>query len=275
MRALALIVMGALSGCGAAAAADTSAPGNPDTIHVNAIRDPEMRKYAAIVAGLDAFDRHHGLAPAVDILRFRIEPRGGQAAASASAPAPAPGALPLAARLEGDNGFVLPLPVDADNNVVVPRSPMALDAHSEMTINRKARDVRIVPRVRTPGLPEHVRRLGDLRLECKVWVAIAKEEMGVMLSLTVNSILMTRDWCSFFDKGREGFSFRMSGRVAQAILHEGNLSRALEVEGRGVRVPLHDPSWSDEALIDLTFEAPSPDGAAATEIPYETPRIGP
>lgn len=273
MRALSLVVMGALSGCGAAAAADTSAPGNPDTIHVNAIRDPEMRKYAAIVAGLDAFDRHHGLAPGVDILRFRIEPRGAKAASSASAPAT--GALPLAARLEGDNGFVLPLPVDADNDVVVPRSRMALDARSEMTINRKARDVRIVPRVRTPGLPEHVRRLGDLRLECKVWVAIVKEEIGVMLSLTVNSILMTRDWCSFFDKKRAGFSFRMRGRVAQAILYEGNLSRALEVEGRSVRVPLHDPAWSDEALIELTFEAPAPHGAAATEIPYETPRTGP
>ena len=67
----------------------------------------------------------------------------------------------------------------------------------------------------------------------------------------------------------------MHGRVTQAILYEGNLGRALEVEGRSVRVPLHDPSWSDEALIDLTFEAPLPDGAAATEILYETPRTGP
>jgi hypothetical protein len=67
----------------------------------------------------------------------------------------------------------------------------------------------------------------------------------------------------------------MHGRVAQAILYEGNLGRALELEGRSVRVPLHDPSWSEEALIDLTFEAPLPDGAAATEIPCETPRIGP
>jgi hypothetical protein len=67
----------------------------------------------------------------------------------------------------------------------------------------------------------------------------------------------------------------MHGRVTQAILYEGNLGRALEMEGRSVRVPLHDPYWSDEALIELTFEAPLPYGATATEIPCETPRIGP
>jgi hypothetical protein len=262
MRTLPLVVMGVLCGGGAAAAPETSAPGNPDTIHVNAMRDPEVRKYAAIVAGLDAFDRHHGMAPAVEILRFRIEPRSGKAADLAS------DARPILVRLEGDNDFVLPLPIDANNDVVVPRSALALDASSEMTLNRKRRDYRIAPRVRTPGLPENVRRLGDMRLECKVWVAIAKEEIGLMLTMTVNSILMTRDWCSFFDKQRAGFSFTTSGRVAQAILYEGNLSRALEFEGRSIRVPLHDPAWSDEALIDITFEAP-------TETAGETPRTAP
>jgi len=38
----------------------------------------------------------------------------------------------------------------------------------------------IVPEVRTPGLPENVRRLGDLRLECKVMIEIAKEERFCM-----------------------------------------------------------------------------------------------
>ena len=262
MRTLACLVMGVLFGCGAAAAADSSAPGNPDTIHVNAMRDPEVRKYAAIVAGLDEFTRHHGMAPAVDILRFRIEPRAGKAA-TVSADAAA-----MIVRLEGDDGFVLPLPVDANLDIAVPRSEKALAARSEMTLNRKRHDYRITPRVRTPGLPDNMRRMGDLRLECKVWVAIGKEEIGLMLTLTVNSILMTRDWCAFFDGKHDGFSFRTTERVAQAILIEGNLSRALQHAGRSFSVPLHDPTWSDEALIELTFEPP-------TETAGETPRTGP
>ena len=112
MRALPLLMLGMLFGCGAVAA-ETSVPGNPDTIHVNAMRDPEVRKYAAIVAGLDEFKRHHGLAPAVGVLRFRIEPRAGKAASVA------PDAAAIIVRLEGDDGFVLPLQMDTNLDVVV------------------------------------------------------------------------------------------------------------------------------------------------------------
>jgi hypothetical protein len=270
MRTLSLTMMGVLFGCGAAAAADKGAPGNPDTIHVNAMRDPAVRKYGPIVKGLEAFERHKAMAPRVDVLRFRIEPSSGPGTGNASE------AAPPVVKLEGDDGFVLPLLVDANNEMVVPYNKAALDADSEITLNRKRSDYRIETRVRTPGLPDDVWRLGDMRLECKVRVAIGKEEIGLMWTLTVNSILRTRDWCTFLDKQRAGFSFRASRRVTQAILYEGNLSRALEFEGRSVRVPLHDPIWSDEALIELTFEAPVPDAmGTVTGTAGETPRTAP
>lgn len=258
MRALPILMAGVLLGCGAFAAADTVAPNNPDTIHVNAMRDPEVRKYAAIVAGLDAFDRYHALAPNVAALRFRVTPSRKEA----------DDAAPLTVKLEGDDGFVLPLALDADHQVVVPRSEAALDANSEMTLNRKRHAYRIGPHVRTPGLAANVRRLGDLRLECKVTVAIAKEEIGTMLTLTINSLLLTRDWCSWFDGKHSRFSFRTPQPLVAAILQEGNRSAALEVDGRSFSVPLFNGTWGDDALIEL-------ESAPVTETAAETPRTAP
>ena len=53
------------------ASAQHSKPGSPEEIKVNATCAPEVRQYAAIVAGLDAFDQHRAMAPAVPMLRFR------------------------------------------------------------------------------------------------------------------------------------------------------------------------------------------------------------
>lgn len=69
---LTVLLGAALLWAGLPAAAQDSKPGSPEEIQVNAMRDPEVRKYAAIVAGLDAFDRHHGMAPRVAALQFRV-----------------------------------------------------------------------------------------------------------------------------------------------------------------------------------------------------------
>lgn len=262
MRALLILMLGMLLGAGVNAGAAQTPPGNPETIEVNAIRNPEVRRYAAIVAGLDAFERHRGMAPAAEALRFKVERRG------AIAREARPDEAPLAVRLEGKDGFVLPLALDADLELIVPRSEPALDSDSELVLNRKRREYRVRPLVRSPGLPANVRRLGDLRLECQVLVAIGKEELGLMRTLLVNSLLLGPNWCSFFDAKREGFGFNAPSAIASATLHEGQRSKALAFEGRSFRVALHDPAWSDDALIELSFEAP-------TETADETPRTGP
>lgn len=262
MRALALCTIGAVFGCGAAAAAgQTSAPDNPDTVHVNAIRDAEARKYKVIVAGVDAFERHHQLAPRIDALRFRAERQRLEE-----------GGLAPVARLEGDDGFVLPLPIDAEGDILMPRSKAALDAHSELVLNQKRLDYRIEPRVRTPGLTDHVRRLGDLRLECQVRVAMAKEEIGLMWTLTINSLLLTTDWCGFMRGKKLALSFRTKRIISNAFLEDGNRSRNVEFSHKTFSVPLYDSTWSDDALIQLTFEQTPP---ALTETAGETPRTAP
>jgi hypothetical protein len=147
-------------------------------------------------------------------------------------------------------------------------------------LNQKRRNYRIVPEVRTPGLPDTVRRLGDLRLECKVMFDIAKEEMPLYLTLMVNGLLMTRDWCSFFAQKNYAttLSFKSGAPIVGAILTEGNRSKALETTSEEFRVGLGDADWGDEALVELRFAEP---GAAPvrtetlTGTAAETPRTAP
>ena len=263
MRVALLMTLGAALGCGipgAAGAGETGAPGNPDTVHVNAIRDAEARRYKVIVAGMDAFERHRRLAPGVDALRFRVERRR----------QPDTGLAPVA-RLEGDDGFVLPLPLDADGEILMPRSEPALDANSELVLNQKRGDYRIEPSIRTPGLPQHVRRLGDLRLECQVRVAMAKEEIGLMWTLTINSLLLTTDWCGFMKDKKVRFTYSAAHPIGTAFLEDGARSVNIEFSGKRYSVPLYDPRWSDDALIQFEF-APAATGATGTA--GETPRTG-
>lgn len=161
----------AMSLLSAAACAQDVEPGarpgatGEGVVHVNAIKNPEMHSYRAIAAGLDTFDEQHALAPAAPRLRFAVRRRGGGMLE---------GDLPTA-RLTGDE-FTLALPVGADALFDVPRSQPAWDANAELVLSRKRKEVRVWPWVRTPGLADNERRLGDLRLECQVFVTVAKKE---------------------------------------------------------------------------------------------------
>lgn len=234
----------------------------PSTIHVKALRNPEIKKYKAILAGLDAFEKHHTLAPHVPELRFRLEQRRG--AGKPEQPR---------VRIEGDGDFVMPLALDADNRFTVPRSDAALDTKGELVLNQKRTYYRIAPEVRSPGLPDNVRRLGDLRLECKVMIDIAKEEIPLFWVLTLNTVFMTRDWCSFFSEKDHSatFAFKAGAPLVEAILVDGKRSKALKTDGEEFSVGLGDAEWSDEALVELRFEeAAAPTGTAAG-----TPRTAP
>lgn len=243
----------------------------PDTVRVNAVRNPELRKYKAILAGLDTYEENRRLAPGVRELQFLVRHATGR-----TVPPPTE---PLRVRLEGDNNFILPIALDPANRFTLPRSEAALDANSELALNQKRRNYRIVPYVRTAGLPDTVRRLGDLRLECKVMMAIGKEEIPLFWVIAINGVLMTRDWCGFFDKKDSKMSFTTESPVVAAILSEGNRSAALETGDRSFSVALNEPSWSDEALVELTFAEPAAKkrsaDAAPTGTAAGTPRTAP
>lgn len=268
MRALKAIVAATLLLCSAAGAAPDTPAKELDPVHVNAMRNPEVKKYQAILAGLDTFDQFHGLAPKVPKLEFRLTPRG-----------PDDKLEPLAVRLVGDEGFRQSLALDAGMRFVVPRNAAALEARSELELNRKRHAYRIEPDIRTPGLAANQRRLGDLRLECKVMIAIGKEEMPRWTVLLVNGILLRSDWCGFFGDEKSSmyggvskeanFGYRAGRPLDQAVLIDGNRSALLEVSGSSFNVPIGNSTWSDDAIVELRFAEPTTGTAG------ETPRTAP
>jgi hypothetical protein len=227
------------------------------TVHVNAIKNPELHTYRAIVAGLDKFDQLHALAPAVPQLRFQVEGRGGK---------PMVGELPTA-RISADD-FSIPLALDQDARFSVPRSQAAYDAKAELVLNRKKHEARVVSYVRTPGLADNQVRLGDVRLDCQVKIAIVKEEMPFWVNGLVNGLLLTTDWCSWFKGetpkgGDRVWSQNAVADLSAATMRDGERSMALNVKGKGYSLPIGDVSWSNDALIEFEFAPPAAAAAAA------------
>jgi hypothetical protein len=218
-----------------AARADEPVP----TVQVSGIADPEMRTYRNVAAGLDAFDAHRGLAPEAR-LRFRMRHADGSPLGAGDA---------LRLRLASDDGsFQEDVPVDAAGLLTVRRSQAAYDANATFILNRRNGQYTGHPEVRTAGLPDNVRRLGDVRLECRVTIAIVKDQMPFMAKAAINTLMLTSDWC-----GKNDFNVGvMATRPgAHAVLRDGERTRTLPTRGWKVDVPIGDASWSDDALVEF------------------------
>jgi hypothetical protein len=250
----------ALSLCALLAALPAAHADEPvPSVQVKGITDPEMRSYRHVVAGLDAFDAHRALAPHAT-LRFRMRQKNGPSATAADG---------LQLRLASDDGsFQENVPVDAEGLLTVARNPAAYDADATFILNQKNGLYTGHPEVRTAGLPDNVRRLGDLRLECRVTIAIFKEQIPFLAKATLNTLMLTSDWC-----GKKEFNY---GALAprpgvQAVLRDGARTRALEIHGWDVMVPIGDTGWPDDALVQ--FDEVAPD--AVTRTADGTPRTAP
>ncbi|TFW11682.1 hypothetical protein E4L96_20560 [Massilia arenosa] len=251
--ALRLLLAAALFSAGACAQEAPPAPDANAKVEVSAIRNPDLKKYRSLVAGLDEFeDQRARYAPNATELRFRFWPRNfGKGDPLAN----------LQLKISGESDSLL-VPLDANGTFVVPRNERAYDEDADLVLNRKKGELRAFPYVRTPGLPATVRRLGDHRLECRVIVAVAKKDIGLLLTATINTILLTTDWCSS-SKGSWGMDseYELDG----ATLREGGRSQELVVRGRSYQIPMHDPSWSNDALIEMRPKHESQIGPASSE----------
>jgi hypothetical protein len=237
-----LLLLAALAGAGlpgpANAAGDT-----PPSVNVNSIKDPEMRSYRSIWAGIEAFDENHALAPGAS-LRFQMtHADGGPANASDG----------LLLRLAGDDSSK-PVAIDAGGRFTVERDRAAYDADASFILNKKSGLYTARPDIRSPGLPENVRRLGDLRLECRVLVAIIKEQLPFLAKAAINTMFMTGDWCG---KKDVNFSFVADREVTGVTMRAGGRSQELQLEGWRYMVPVGSGNWPDDALIELQYATPT------------------
>lgn len=213
-----------------------------NAVVVNGIRNPELKTYRVMAAGLDAFDDYHALAPNAPEVRFKLRPRSDK---------PSMDMENLAMRIAGDS-ISIPLPIAADHTFSLPRNEQAARENADLLLNKPKGGYRWQPDVHSTGVPEGMRRLGDLRLECKVLVATAKEEIGFWFTSMINTLLLTTDWCSH---EKIQLSTAAARRIASATLAHGEQRVVLKLNSEGTSYvpPLGNKAYPDDALIDIQY----------------------
>jgi hypothetical protein len=230
-----------------------SAQHPPGSVEVKGMKNPDMRSFRHVTAGLDTFDEYHAMAPAVGALRFKVRAKSSNKDKSIEG---------ITLNIVGTEATI-PVPIEADGGFVIARNEQAYDDNADLMFNRKRNLFESLADIRTPGVPANARRLGDLRLECKVNISIIKKEVPFYIRAMVNTFLVTTDWCS---KLPIFFSLPPAKRIAKATLvHHERRREVTKVEfDNGFESPLVDPSWPDDTLLELELvpEEATPDAPA-------------
>ena len=212
------------------------------SVSINAIRDPEIKAYRAMLAGLDAFDKYHDLAPDAPTLRFVLS------------------------SLSDDTGFTftqtklsirgdtvsIPVPIAMDNSFVLPRSKQAEDDNADLILDLRKGKIRGRPDVRSPGVPVSMRRLGDLRLECEVRNAIAKADMNFVFRGAIAAATLGRGLCNS-PKMHMGF-FAGKNIKGLTLISDTRREPLTRFAGPNYFPPVGDKSWPDNTLVEFRFD---------------------
>lgn len=217
------------------------------SVTVNGVKNPELRSYRTLVAGMDAFEKNHELAPAAPELRFRVLAKSKRARARMDS---------LTLKIEAKD-LSLPVALATDGSFSLPRNQAAMDADAALVLNRTNGQFEGLPQVRTPGLPANVMRLGDLRLECKALVAAVKYELGFVARATITTLMGSADWC---ETKAGAFWHASPGTLDGATIVSGSRRTSLPVKDESFLPPLADKSWPDDALIEFDIDAAAPPG---------------
>src|SRR6185295_14686637 len=125
------------------------------TVEVPSTRTPVDKSYRKMLQGVERFGREHALAPQAS-LRFRLLPRQ-----------PGTDMRGIKLKVVGDT-TAKPVAIAADNGFTLDYDAQLWREDAAVLANRKTLSMTWRAEVRSPGVPEGMRRLGDLRLECLV-----------------------------------------------------------------------------------------------------------
>lgn len=212
------------------------------TVVVQDVRAPELKTYRVMRAGLDSFDANHALAPEALELRFRLRPVS--RAAEEGQPA-----LKLRISLDASS---IPLPLAPDDSFVLPRNGQAEAENGDLVLNRKKGAWRWLPEVVSVGVPPTMRRLGDLRLECRVLVAVMKAERTFLQRAIVNTALLSSDWCGVENITTATVTTRKL-KSAHVLAGDTRILLPLSRSGTSFQSPIGNRAYADDTLIALAF----------------------
>ncbi|MYM33253.1 hypothetical protein GTP38_02705 [Duganella sp. FT94W] len=223
----------------AAAAPEPDAEQSPIVV-VNGTRSPDLQPYRYMLSGLEAFEDQHALAPNATEVRFRLMLRDKARADAMEG---------VTVRIVGSQSDI-PLPLDESQRFVLPRDETAEEENADIVLNKNKRYFSFWPEVRSAGVPAGMRRLGDIRLECRVLVAIGKNYIPFMLRAMINTLTLSTDWCGWKDFK---LGVRSDGPVTRATLLDGETRVPLAVskDGKSYNVPVGNKRYADDALIEV------------------------
>lgn len=200
------------------------------------------------------FDRYRALAPAAE-LKFQVYART-QADAAPS----------LDLGLMAPTGRQ-PLALDAEDRFVIDPAWRALPDRTELRSRLADGRVTWRPDIRTPGVPDGERRLGDLRLQCRVGfgsgVARGTSWLGGLLDFSFDDC-WDRDWSPSNFADRPVFAvtlvhgerrLRLSARLLHGLRDDGGprYDWGYSLRERMFRLPIGDERWPDDTRV--VFEA--------------------
>lgn len=230
------------------------------TVRVPFVRDPVDKSYRKMIKGMERFAREQALAPAAS-LRFRLLPRLPNSKLDG-----------VTLRVLGDN-VALPLAIAPDYSFVLPRNEQALREDAAVIASRRSDSMTWRAWVQTPGLAPGTRRLGDLRLECRVGMdAGLISNSSPLFGWLSNALANTDQVCSNADgnylffadrpifsvtlrhgERREVLPFSMlyaGGDQTRESLPFCDCQVLLE---RSYYAPLWDRSWPDDTIIEFDY----------------------
>lgn len=226
--------MVALAFCGSGAMAQDA----PRQVEVKGLKDPQMHAYRSVWAGLDAFDKHRALAPRADPVRFRIQPY----------PANKAGAMDgITLHIVG-KGDAIEVPI-VDGQFTIALNQAAYDDKADLMFNHKRNLFKTFAEVRTPGVPSGARRLGDLRLECQVDVAIIKTEIPFHINVMLNAVFAGSNWC---EKVGLYLSIPVAG-LGKATLAHGARRKDFPLADISDGIKISALEWPDDTLLELDY----------------------
>ena len=233
------------------------------TIAAKANRDPVEKSYRKMVRGMDLFAAERNMSPN-GVLRFKLLPRK-----------PDTDMKNIEMEVIGST-IAFPVEVLPDGTFTLERNAKASDENAQVIPNRKSQTMTWRSDIRTPGLPLNSRRLGDLRLECRVGMeaGLISNSSNVIGRLT-QAVLDTPAYC---DRKAPLYLFFADRPLFSVALVSGNRREVLSIDklyasasddpglksdlpycdcevlvDRTYVLPLGDKSWSDDTLVDFEY----------------------
>lgn len=206
---------------------------NTSRVEISSYKGPELRSYSQMLKGLIAYQEKHQLAPDSE-LHFILIPKSKGVNMQG-----------LTMRLASDESSIN-IPIDAAGKFQLPLMTLKSDDEYDLILNKPKGQFYIKPYVKSANLPDDVKRLGDLRLECQVRWAIEKQDVSFVFTTYVN-LVASGNPCT---ARTVSVGFFAPNGVNSIRLETPTATLPIDVDTGGMyRVPLWDVKYEDDSLV--------------------------